>query len=89
LSSDFKLNQNFPNPFNPKTNIEYDLPDKSIVLLKVYNIRGEEIITLVESEQPPGNHRVIFDGTELNSGVYFCFFTAGRYKDVKKMVFMK
>jgi hypothetical protein len=85
----FSLGQNYPNPFNPVTTIQYDLSEQAFVTLKVYNIRGETIATLVKTEQPVGRYHVSFDASELNSGIYLYSITAGAYKDVKRMVFMK
>jgi hypothetical protein len=85
----FDLNQNYPNPFNPVTTIQYNLPEQSFVTLKVYNIRGEEVTTLVETEKQAGQYRVTFDASELNSGVYFYSLKAGTYKNVKRMILIK
>jgi predicted phosphodiesterase len=85
----YSLSQNYPNPFNPVTTIQYNLPEQSFVTLKVYNIRGEEVTTLVETEQQSGSYNVTFDATELNSGIYFYSIKAGSYKEVKRMIFLK
>jgi len=71
LPAEYALNQNYPNPFNPKTVISYQLPYNSKVILKVYNILGKEVTTLVNEEKPAGEYRVIFDASGLSSGVYF------------------
>ena len=72
IPNQFRLMQNFPNPFNPTTIIEYRLPQKEIVTLKVYDILGREIKSLInEMFQNPGMHKIIFDGRNLSSGVYF------------------
>ncbi len=75
---DFKLSQNYPNPFNPTTTIEYSIKEPGVrsqkpelVTLKVYDILGREVTTLVNEVQPPGNYEVSFDGTELSSGIYY------------------
>ncbi len=68
----FQLMQNYPNPFNPTTIIEYQLPQKEIVTLKVYDMLGREIKSFIsEMSQNPGMHKIIFDGRNLSSGVYF------------------
>ena len=67
----FYLHQNYPNPFNPVTNIKYQIPKLSFVLLKVFNILGNEISTLVNEKKPVGTYMVEFDATRLPSGVYF------------------
>ena len=90
IPSVFYLYQNYPNPFNPITTIEYNLNEKSKVLLKVYNILGQEIVTLVDEEmQAAGTHRVSFDASKLSSGIYFYRLEAGKNWQVKKLVLMK
>ena len=85
----FKLNQNYPNPFNPTTTIDYSIPKSSYVTLKVYNILGKEVSTLVSGERSAGNYSVKFDGSELASGVYFYRLTAGNKTDIKKIMLTK
>lgn len=87
---DFELHQNYPNPFNPKTEINFDLPTNTFVTVKIYNLLGEEIALLVKNEyKNAGRYAVIFDGSNLASGLYFYSIKAGSYKDVKKMVLIK
>lgn len=71
LPAEFALQQNYPNPFNPSTTIKFSLPEVSIVILKVYNIVGEEVATLINEEIDSGIHSVDFDASHLSSGVYF------------------
>jgi len=89
VEKDFRILQNYPNPFNPETNINYQLPLDSYVTLKIYDILGREVQTLVSGLQSRGNHTVIFDGGRFASGVYFYKLTAGNYTSVKKMVLLK
>lgn len=67
----FALNQNYPNPFNPSTTIQFDIPNASFVTLKMYNVLGQEIATLVNEKREAGKYEVEFDGAKLTSGVYF------------------
>lgn len=85
----YSLHNNFPNPFNPATTISYDLPRQGIVSLKVYNIVGEEIATLVNAEQSAGRYKIDWNASELASGVYFYRIQAAEFVDVKKMILMK
>lgn len=89
LPSQFRLNQNYPNPFNPSTIISYQIPDVADVSLKVYDILGREVMTLVKGKQVAGLHTVAFDGSRLSSGVYLYRLTAGTFVDTKKLVLMK
>lgn len=88
----FKLEQNTPNPFNPVTNITYELFEESTVRLKVFDLIGKEIATLVEESQPKGTYTVQFDASKyanLTSGIYFYKIETGRYSEVKKMILTK
>jgi hypothetical protein len=85
----FKLAQNYPNPFNPNTKISYSLPDAAPVSLKVYNALGQEVITLVNEDQPAGIHTVDFNGSNLPSGVYVYQLQAGTVSGLRKMILMK
>jgi hypothetical protein len=85
----FELSQNYPNPFNPTTWINYSLPRREQVSLKVYNVLGMEIATLVEREQEAGRHTVAFDATNFASGVYFYRLKAGNTVLSKKMALVK
>jgi hypothetical protein len=87
--SQYSLSSNFPNPFNPETEIEYALPEVSWVTLKVYNILGQVVEVLVDSEQRAGYHEIQWNGEGVSSGVYFYRLTAGEFTDTKRMVLMK
>ncbi|MHC1737513.1 MAG: choice-of-anchor D domain-containing protein [Ignavibacteriaceae bacterium] len=89
LPSDFSLEQNYPNPFNPETVIEYRLPLKSAVTLKIFDILGNEIKTLVNEEQQQGKYTIGFDASRLASGVYFYRLNAGDFSSSKKMLLLK
>jgi len=91
----FALEQNYPNPFNPSTTVKYSIPNVASgfslrkVSLKVYNLIGKEISTLVNNAQQPGNYEVTFDALELPSGVYYYQLKAGDYFETKKMLLLK
>ena len=89
LPDKFELNQNFPNPFNPSTVISFSIPSEVKVILKVYNILGEEVQTLVNEVLKPGVHNIDFNASHLASGVYFYRIDAGNYTSLKKMILMK
>lgn len=82
----FRLEQNYPNPFNPSTEIRYHLPEASHVSLKVFNILGHEVATLVNQMQEPGVKTIRFDAAGLASGVYLYRLQAGRYTETRKMI---
>lgn len=89
LPSAFKLDQNYPNPFNPSTTISYSIPKEGIVTLKIYNILGQEVKTLINKFQSAGNYKIIFDAGNLTSGVYFYSINTGSNTEVKKMMLLK
>lgn len=85
----YKLEQNYPNPFNPSTIIKFAVPERSIVIIKVYNITGEEVMTLINEEKDRGWHEIKFNSNGLSSGIYFCRMQAGNYVSIKKMMLLK
>jgi hypothetical protein len=87
--TELALYQNFPNPFNPETNISFDLVEANNVTLKVYNAVGQEVALLVNSTLNAGHHNVVFDGSSLPSGLYFYRLTAGENTMQKKMLLLK
>ena len=86
---EFKLEQNYPNPFNPSTVISYQLPVVSNITLKVYDILGSEVITLVNEQQEPGYYEVQFNAANIASGMYVYRLQAGDFISVKKMLLIK
>ncbi len=96
LPLSFSLSQNYPNPFNPSTTIEYSIPVETLlasslqhVTLKIYDILGREVATLVNEEEAPGNYEIKFDGSNLSSGAYFYRLRTGNYSESKKLILMK
>lgn len=87
--SDFTLSQNFPNPFNPSTNIEYSLPAASDVTLEVFTMQGQKVATLVQGYQSAGQHTVSFNASDLASGMYTYRLTSGSTQIVKMMTLIK
>jgi hypothetical protein len=85
----FALEQNYPNPFNPSTSIQYRVSSNSQVSLKVYDVLGNEVATLVNEEKPAGSYEVKFDASGLTSGIYFYKLQAGSMVETKKMILMK
>lgn len=85
----FSLEQNYPDPFNPSTTFRYSIPNESKVVIKVYDILGNEMETLVNEEKPAGTYEVEFDGTGLPSGIYFYQLKTGKFLETKKMVLLK
>ncbi|MBI5403429.1 MAG: T9SS type A sorting domain-containing protein [Ignavibacteriae bacterium] len=89
IPASYKLSQNFPNPFNPSTNIRYKIPEITFVTLKIYNILGKEVSILVNGKQTPGEYEATFDGSSLSSGIYFCTLRTDNFSDTKKMIMIK
>jgi len=85
----FNLSQNYPNPFNPSTTIKYSIPKQSNVTLKVFDVLGSEVTTIVNTKQPQGNYEIEFDGTNLSSGIYFYRLSADKFVETKKMILIK
>ena len=94
LPSDYTLSNNYPNPFNPSTNIQYSIPKNELVSLVVYNLLGQKVITLVNSELGAGNYNIVWNGknefgNKVASGIYIYQLTAGQFIQSKKMILMK
>lgn len=85
----FSLGQNYPNPSNPKSNIDFQLPEKTLINISVYNLLGQLVATLVNQEKDAGIYTVVFDGSNVSSGTYIYRITAGTFTEVKKMLIVK
>ena len=85
----YSLEQNYPNPFNPISNIKYKIAKSSSVRITVFDVTGKEVETLVDEKQSPGEYLVTFDGSTLNSGVYFYKMVSGDFTETKKMLLIK
>jgi hypothetical protein len=90
IPMNFKLSQNYPNPFNPKTTIAYSISQPGLVTLKVFNMLGREIQSIVNELQPAGNYYIDFDASQLSNGVYFYQLKVGnRFSETRKMLYLK
>jgi len=89
LPVEFDLAQNYPNPFNPSTTISYSIPKAANVQLKVFNVLGQEVATLVNGTVTAGVHSIVFDASHLASGVYIYRVTGAGFSDAKKMMLIK
>jgi hypothetical protein len=87
--SNYSLEQNYPNPFNPSTTIEFSIPKSEIVSLKVFNVLGKEVATLINGQVETGKHKIEYDATGLNSGVYFYKIESENYTETRKMILLK
>ena len=87
--SEFRLKQNFPNPFNPATTIQYQLPSTSNVSLKIYDVLGNEVVTLINEKQDAGYKEVKFNANRYASGMYIYRLTAEKYVSTKKLLLLK
>jgi TctA family transporter len=85
----YGLDQNYPNPFNPSTTINYSIPVSGRVTLRIFNVLGQEVGTLLNSDQNAGKYQLTFDASRYSSGVYFYRIEAGTFSAVKKMMLLK
>jgi uncharacterized repeat protein (TIGR01451 family) len=89
VPTEFALQQNFPNPFNPVTTIRYDVPEQAAVRVEVFDLLGRRVRLLVDGSLPAGYHEVRFDASSMSSGIYLARMTAGRFMAVRRMVLVK
>ena len=89
LPQSFNLSQNYPNPFNPTTKINFSVPENGLVTLKIYDILGKEVMTLLNETVSAGNYDITFNGSNLASGAYFYRVESGEFSAIKRMVLIK
>jgi hypothetical protein len=89
LPTEFSLSQNYPNPFNPSTKIKYSIPTQSKVVIKVHDILGNEVATLMDEEKSVGTYELTWNASNLSSGIYFYQLRAGDFIQMKKMILLK
>lgn len=89
IPENYSLDQNYPNPFNPTTNIRFNLPQAGLVTLKIYNVLGQEVATLLNEFRNAGSYEYTFNASAMNSGVYFYSITSNNYTSTKKMILVK
>lgn len=89
IPKSYSLEQNYPNPFNPSTNIHFSIPEEGFVSLKLFNILGQKIVTLVNEVKRAGKYEITFDASQLTSGIYFYSLNAGNYIQTKKLILLR
>jgi len=89
LPEQFSLEQNYPNPFNPSTTINFSIPASGFVTLKVFNVLGSEVATLVNEQKEPGSYQVSFNANNYSAGIYFYNLKAGNFIETRKMILLK
>ncbi|MEZ4824605.1 MAG: T9SS type A sorting domain-containing protein, partial [Ignavibacteria bacterium] len=89
VPSNYSLSQNYPNPFNPTTNLEFGISELGFVSLKVFDVSGKEVMTLVNEQKTPGYYKINFNGANLSSGIYFYTIKAGDFTYTKRMILLK
>ena len=89
LIKEFQLSQNYPNPFNPSTTISYALPERSKVVLSIYNLLGQKILELFNGEKAAGSHSFVWNASTMPSGIYFYELKTDKYREIKKLILLK
>jgi hypothetical protein len=89
LPDKYSLSQNYPNPFNPNTTIEFTIPKNEFVTIKIYDVLGNEVTTLIKEELSAGLHKLEFNAIELTSGVYIYKLIAGSFTQTRKMILLR
>jgi hypothetical protein len=89
LPGSARLDQNYPNPFNPTTKIQFTIVNRQLTIVKVFDLMGREVATLVNEVKQPGTYTVVFNGSNLESGVYFYRLQAGSLVETKQLILLK
>ena len=89
IPNEFALQQNYPNPFNPSTTISFAIPKNEHVIVKIYNVLGMEVATLIDRELSIGNYAYSWDASGMAGGVYYYVIRAGNFQQVKKMILLR
>jgi hypothetical protein len=89
LPLDYSLDQNYPNPFNPTTTIRYAIPEDNFVSIKLYHVLGNEVITLVNEQKQAGRYEMLFNASNIASGVYYYQINSGNFTQTRKLMLMK
>ena len=87
--TDYRLHKNYPNPFNPSTNIVFDIPNSEHVILNIYNVLGQKIEVVIDEYKLAGQYKVQFDGQSLPTGIYYYQIISGDFQKVRKMIHIK
>jgi len=85
----YALEQNYPNPFNPTTTIGYSIPEDNLVTIRLYDVLGNEVITLVNEQKPAGKYEMLYNASNIASGVYYYQITSGSFTQTRKLMLMK
>jgi hypothetical protein len=89
IPTKYALKQNYPNPFNPTTTIVFSIPKTEFVTLKIYNLLGQEVTTLVSDKLTPDNYKYVWNAANYSSGIYFYKLETDQYVKIKKLIFLK
>jgi hypothetical protein len=89
IIDNYTLEQNYPNPFNPSTKIVFQIPEPGNVSLKIYDMLGNEVVSLLNEEKQPGKYEIEFNASHLSSGIYFYTLRSGTFINTKKMILIK
>jgi hypothetical protein len=89
LPLSYQLKQNYPNPFNPQTVIEYSVPEVTRTSIKIYNVLGEKVETLVDRTESPGIYQIVWNPEGIASGIYFIRLNAGQFNKIRKAVLLR